>query len=296
MVNSKQLKLAVVQQACDLPYKDALQRSLDGIKDAASQGAQCVLLPELHTSRYFCQTADHENFELAEAVDGSTVQALAKAAKASNIVVIGSIFERRMPGVFHNTAVVLDSDGSTAGIYRKMHIPDDPGYYEKYYFTPGDLGFTPIETSIGKLGVLVCWDQWYPEAARLMALRGAEILFYPTAIGWDPEDTEQEQQAHLESWMTVQRGHAVANHLPVVTCNRVGYEADPSQHTQGQTFWGNSFITNQQGQLLAQGDSKQEQVLVAQVDLARTEKLRQIWPYFRDRRIEAFAGLLKRSD
>jgi N-carbamoylputrescine amidase len=287
------LKVALVQHGCVDDYAANLETATQSIRQAAADGAQLVLLPELHTSLYFCQTEDTSRFDLAEPIPGPTTEQLSTLAAELNIVIVGSIFERRTAGIYHNTAVVLDTDGSLAGKYRKMHIPDDPGYYEKFYFTPGDLGFRPIHTSLGKLGVLVCWDQWYPEAARLMALSGAELLLYPTAIGWDPRDDEAEQTRQRDSWVTIQRSHAVANGLPVLSCNRVGLEADPSEQSDGIQFWGNSFIAGPQGEFLAQADAEAT-VLMAEVDLARAESVRRIWPFFRDRRIDEYGKLLNR--
>ena len=287
------LKVALVQHSCVDDYAANLDTATKAIRQAAADGAQLLLLPELHTSLYFCQTEDTSRFDLAEPIPGPTTEHLSALASELNIVIVGSIFERRTAGIYHNTAVVLDTDGSLAGKYRKMHIPDDPGYYEKFYFTPGDLGFRPIQTSLGKLGVLVCWDQWYPEAARLMALSGADLLLYPTAIGWDPRDDEAELTRQRDSWITIQRSHAVANGLPVLSCNRVGLEADPSQQSDGIRFWGNSFIAGPQGEFLAQAGAEAT-VLMAEVDLARAESVRRIWPFFRDRRIDEYGKLLNR--
>jgi N-carbamoylputrescine amidase len=288
------LRLGLVQHACSEDREENLWRSLEGIRAAAAQGARLVLLPELHRGRYFCQTEDVRFFDLAEPLPGPTTEALGRLARELGVVVVGSVFERRAPGVYHNTACVLERDGRLAGIYRKMHIPDDPGYHEKFYFTPGDLGFTPITTSAGTLGVLVCWDQWYPEAARLMALAGAEVLLYPTAIGWDPRDDEAEKARQREAWITVQRAHAVANGLPVVVCNRIGHEPDPSGVSPGIVFWGSSFIAGPQGEILAQAPPDAPAVLVADVDRRRSETVRRIWPFLRDRRIDAYGGLLER--
>jgi N-carbamoylputrescine amidase len=252
------------------------------------------LLQELHGSLYFCQTEDASYFTLAEDIPGPTTELLGQVAAELGIVIVASLFERRTSGIYHNTAVVLDVDGRVAGRYRKMHIPDDPGFYEKYYFTPGDLGFEPVVTSVGKLGVLVCWDQWFPEAARLMALAGADVLLYPTAIGWDDRDDGQEKQRQQDAWLTIQRSHAVANCLPVMVCNRTGHEADSSDRSDGIHFWGSSCIIGPQGELLAQAGADQEAVLVGEINFARTEQLRQVWPYLRDRRIDAYQDLLKR--
>ena len=259
----------------------------------AGNGAQLIVLQELHNAHYFCQSEDTNAFDLAETIPGPSTNFFAELAKKHKLVIVTSLFERRAAGLYHNTAVVIDSDGSIAGKYRKMHIPDDPGFYEKFYFTPGDLGFTPIQTSVGKLGVLVCWDQWYPEAARLMALGGAELLIYPTAIGWDRTDNEDEQQRQLGAWQLVQRGHAVANGLPVLVCNRVGYEASPTKDDPGIEFWGNSFIAGPQGELLAKADIDAT-VLTAEVSLRRSEDVRRIWPFLRDRRIDSYNEITKR--
>lgn len=288
------LRLGLVQHACSEDREENLARSAEGIRAAAAAGARLVLLPELHAGRYFCQTEDVRHFEHAEPVPGPTTEALARLAQELGVVIVASVFERRAPGVYHNTACVLERDGRLAGTYRKMHIPDDPGYHEKFYFTPGDQGFVPIATSVGTLGVLVCWDQWYPEAARLMALHGADILLYPTAIGWDPRDGQDEQARQREAWVTVQRAHAIANGLPVAVCNRVGHEPDPSGVSPGILFWGSSFVAGPQGELLAQAPPDRPQVLVADVDRQRSEAVRRIWPFFRDRRIDAYGDLLKR--
>ncbi|MEP3563504.1 MAG: carbon-nitrogen hydrolase [Marinobacter sp.] len=296
-----QLTVAAIQQHCSDDKAVSLAASERLIREAAKRGAQLVVLQELHATLYFCQTEDTDIFELAEPIPGPTSTHLSALAKELGIVLVGSIFERRMNGVYHNTAVVFETDGSLAGIYRKMHIPDDPGFYEKFYFTPGDAnfndgtsGFTPIQTSVGKLGVLVCWDQWYPEAARLMALSGAELLIYPTAIGWDITDDKDEQARQLDAWVTVQRGHAVANNLPVIAPNRVGTEPDPSGQTDGILFWGNSFICGPQGEFLARADEQQEDILITTLDRNRSESVRRIWPYLRDRRIDAYGDILKR--
>ncbi|MGX2041114.1 carbon-nitrogen hydrolase [Methylocaldum sp. MU1018] len=289
------LKIGLVQQPCGSADKDVnLQVSIRGVKDAAAQGAELVLLPELHLGPYFCQTEDCSRFDLAEPIPGPTTEILGALAKELGIVIVGSLFERRAPGLYHNTAVVLEKDGSLAGKYRKMHIPDDPGYYEKFYFTPGDIGFKPITTSLGKLGVLVCWDQWYPEAARLMTLAGADVLLYPTAIGWNPDDDADEQQRQLQAWITIQRAHAVANGLPVISCNRIGHEPDPSDQSKGILFWGNSFVAGPQGEILCQADAEENRVMVVEINRRRSEDVRRIWPYLRDRRIEEYGGLTKR--
>ncbi len=293
-MSERLIKVALVQQNCGAERDDNMASSIDGIRDAAARGAKLIVLQELHTSHYFCQTEDAENFSLAEAIPGPTTDELGTIAVELGVVIVGSVFERRTAGIYHNTAVVVNANGSVAGSYRKMHIPDDPGYHEKYYFTPGDLGFTPVDTPAGRLGVLVCWDQWYPEAARLMALAGAEILIYPTAIGWDRDDDAAEQQRQYDSWRTVQRAHAIANGLPLVCCNRVGHEPDPSGKTTGIDFWGGSFIAGPQGEVLAAAPTDVPSVLVTEVDLARSEKVRQIWPFLRDRRVDAYAGLTER--
>lgn len=297
---TQSLKVAVIQQPCPDAQGEALVLSEKLLREAAANGAKLALLPEIHNGHYFCQQARTEEFERAEAIPGPTTNALAALAKELQLVIVGSVFEKRMAGVYHNTAVVLDSDGSLAGIYRKMHIPDDPGYYEKFYFTPGDAepGFKPIQTSVGNLGVLVCWDQWYPEAARLMALEGADLLLYPTAIGWDTADVPEEQQRQIDAWQAVQRGHAVANHLPVLTANRIGEEPDPVEPSNTVPFWGRSFIYGPQGELLAQAAERSDgeaEVLYAELNSQRTEDLRRIWPFFRDRRIDAYKRLTDRA-
>lgn len=298
---SSDLTIAAIQQPCSADKDTSLAISERLVRQAAADGAQLVVLQELHATLYFCQTEDTSVFELAEPIPGPTCGRLSALAAELGIVLVGSIFERRMNGVYHNTAVVFERDGSIAGLYRKMHIPDDPGFYEKFYFTPGDAsfndghsGFTPIDTSVGRLGVLVCWDQWYPEAARLMALAGAEVLIYPTAIGWDVTDEQDEQARQLDAWVTVQRGHAVANNLPVIAPNRVGTEPDPSGNSDGIRFWGNSFICGPQGEFLARADDHSESLLSATINRSRSESIRRIWPYFRDRRIDAYGDILKR--
>ncbi len=288
------LTVGLVQHSCTEDRDANLKASMEGIRAAATKGARLVLLPELHTGVYFCQTEDVRRFDQAEAVPGPTTEQLGGLAAELGVVIVASLFERRAPGLYHNTAVVLDRNGRVAGKYRKMHIPDDPGYYEKFYFTPGDLGFTPIDTSLGRLGVLVCWDQWYPEAARLMALRGAELLLYPTAIGWNPTDEKDEQVRQREAWITIQRAHAIANGIPVLACNRTGFERDPSNQTAGIQFWGSSFIAGPQGELLASSPADEPAVLVTPIDLKRSEAVRRIWPYLRDRRIDAYEGLARR--
>jgi len=287
------LIVSAVQQPCDEDRQTNLDFSIAKIHKAAAANADLVVLPELHLGPYFCQSEDYNNFDLAQPIPGPTTDILSDVAKELGIVIVSTIFEKRAPGLYHNTAVVFDKDGSIAGKYRKMHIPDDPGFYEKYYFTPGDLGFKPIETSIGKLGVLVCWDQWYPEAARLMALAGADMLIYPTAIGWDPEDTPEEQQRQLDAWITVQRGHAVANGIPVISCNRIGFEQAPNS-TAGINFWGNSFIAGPQGEILTSANDSETKLLTCTLDRARSERVRRIWPFLRDRRIDEFGDLTKR--
>ena len=291
---TRELKVGVVQHANTGQYRLDIEASEAGIRRAAAQGAQLIMLQELHTGLYFCQTENPDYFDLAETIPGPSTDTFGQLAAELGVVIVCSLFERRAAGLYHNTAVVLDTDGSVAGCYRKMHIPDDPGYYEKFYFTPGDLGFTPVKTSLATLGVLVCWDQWYPEAARLMALAGAEMLLYPTAIGWNPADSAAEQQRQREAWIIIQRSHAIANNLPVLTANRVGFEADPSGQTEGSLFWGSSMIVGCQGEVLAQTDDRSATELVATLDLDQTEQVRRWWPYFRDRRIDAYHDLTKR--
>jgi len=290
----KHIKLALIQQQCSLDKQENLRNSCTRIKEAAQNGATVVTLVELHSSVYFCQHQDPTYFDLAETIPGPSTEILAQAARDNNVVVVASLFEKRTAGLYHNTAVVFETDGSIAGTYRKMHIPDDPGYNEKFYFAPGDLGFNPIKTSAGVLGILVCWDQWYPEAARLMTLAGAEVLIYPTAIGWDPNDSETEQQRQLDAWQTIQRSHAIANGIHVVAANRIGFEPDPSGHTRGAQFWGNSFIAGPQGEILAHGSADKSEIVISDIDLQRTEDTRRIWPFLRDRRIDAYADLTKR--
>lgn len=291
---NKILKVGLIQQACSSDRAISIAASEAGVREAAARGAQLVMLQELHTSLYFCQHESTDLFDLAETIPGPSTEWLGKLAKELNIVLVGSLFERRAPGLYHNTAVVLERDGTLAGKYRKMHIPDDPGYYEKFYFTPGDLGFEPIATSVGKLGLLVCWDQWYPEAARLMALAGADLLLYPTAIGNNPDDPIEERERQREAWVTIQRAHAVANGLPVIVANRIGYEPDPTGQTPGQRFWGTSFVAGPQGEFLARASTDQSEVLVVDVDLARSENVRRWWPFLRDRRIDAYGDLVRR--
>lgn len=290
----KHLKIGYLQQHNIADTKTNILRLAVGIKDLANRGAELVVLQELHNSLYFCQVEDVDNFDLAEPIPGPSTDFFGAVARECNVVIVTSLFERRAPGLYHNTAVVIERDGSIAGKYRKMHIPDDPAYYEKFYFTPGDLGFRPIQTSVGKLGVLVCWDQWYPEAARLMALQGAEILIYPTAIGYAASDTEDEQQRQREAWTTVQRGHAVANGLPVIAVNRTGHEDDPSGQTNGIDFWGSSFVAGPQGELLHRAPINEEENVVIEIDLQRSENVRRWWPFLRDRRIEEFQPLTQR--
>ena len=287
------LKVGLIQQANTADRSDNKRRLREAIRRVASEGAELVVLQELHNGLYFCQREDVDTFDEAESIPGESTREFGELAQELGIVLVLSLFERRAAGLYHNTSVVLERDGSIAGMYRKMHIPDDPAYYEKFYFTPGDLGFEPIETSVGRLGVLVCWDQWYPEAARLMALSGAELLIYPTAIGWESSDASGEQARQSDAWQLVQRGHAVANGLPVVTVNRVGHEADPSGQTGGITFWGRSFVAGPQGELLVELDQR-EATCVVEIDLARSERVRRWWPFLRDRRIDAFSDLTKR--
>ena len=288
------MKVGLVQQANTADRAANIEKLQRHIRQAAAEGAELVVLQELHNGLYFCQTEDTSLFDQAEPIPGPSTELFGALAKELGIVLVLSLFERRAPGLYHNTAVVLERDGSIAGKYRKMHIPDDPAYYEKFYFTPGDLGFEPIDTSVGRLGVLVCWDQWYPEAARLMAMRGAELLIYPTAIGWESSDTEEEKARQLGAWVTVQRGHAVANGLPVISVNRTGHEPDPSGQTNGIRFWGNSFVAGPQGELITTLPNDEETVRVVEVDKLRSEQVRRWWPFFRDRRIDAFEGLTKR--
>ena len=289
-MSQAKLRIGLVQHACGNNLEANLEASIAGIRDAARQGSQLVMLQELHATPYFCQHEDTAYFDLAENIPGPSSERFAAVARECGVVIVASLFERRAVGLYHNTAVVLEKDGTLAGRYRKMHIPDDPGYYEKFYFTPGDLGFEPITTSVGRLGVLVCWDQWFPEAARLMALAGADLLLYPTAIGWNPDDDRQEMARQRDAWTTVQRAHAVANGLPVLACNRIGYEPDPSAQTAGIQFWGSSFVAGPQGEIVATA-AEQAAVLIADVDMARSETVRRIWPYLRDRRIDAYQAL-----
>ena len=288
------LTVGLIQQRCDNDIDSNLNSCISNIEQAAKQGAKLVLLQELHNSKYFCQTENTDNFSLAETIPGPTTDILTKLAKKLGIVIVASLFEKRAEGLYHNTAVVMDSDGSIAGKYQKMHIPDDPGYFEKFYFTPGDIGFKPIKTSLGSLGVLICWDQWFPEAARLMCLAGAEILLYPTAIGWDNSDSDDEKSRQQQAWQTIQRSHAIANNVPVLSCNRVGHESPDSDLKNGIEFWGSSFISGQQGEILAEAPYNKEYILVTDIVIDRTKELRVIWPFLRDRRIDAYAGLTER--
>ncbi|MBB1351013.1 MULTISPECIES: carbon-nitrogen hydrolase [unclassified Pseudoalteromonas] len=293
MTSPAKLTVALVQQSNTDNANDNMAKSISAIREAAQKGAKLVVLQELHRSLYFCQTENVDVFDLAETIPGPSSNALGELAKELSIVIVASLFEKRATGLYHNTAVVLEQDGSIAGKYRKMHIPDDPGFYEKFYFTPGDIGFEPIQTSVGKLGVLVCWDQWFPEAARLMAMAGAEVLIYPTAIGWDPNDDIAEQTRQKDAWVISQRAHAVANGVPVISCNRVGHESDPSAQSDGISFWGNSFIAGPQGELLAEANNTDEQILVVEIDQKRSENVRRIWPFLRDRRIDHYKDLTK---
>jgi len=288
------MKIGIIQQKNTSDSDLNISGLKEKIQSLAEKGAELILLQELHNSLYFCQIEDPEMFNLAETIPGRSTDEFGKIAKNSGVVIVLSLFERRAPGLYHNTAVVIEKDGSIAGKYRKMHIPDDPAYYEKFYFTPGDLGFEPIKTSLGKLGVLVCWDQWYPEAARLMALAGAEILIYPTAIGWESTDPEDEKKRQLDAWTISQRAHAVANGIHVIAINRVGHEADPSGQTNGIQFWGTSFVAGPQGEILWQGSNMEEETRIIDINPERTEKVRRMWPFFRDRRIDAFGMLSKR--
>ena len=290
----KEIKIGFLQQQNTAVSEDNMQRLSKSIADLAKQGAQLIVLQELHNSLYFCQVEDVNNFDWAEPIPGPSTQFYGHLAKQFGVVIVTSLFEKRAPGLYHNTAVVIESDGTIAGKYRKMHIPDDPAYYEKFYFTPGDLGFHPITTSVGKLGVLVCWDQWYPEAARLMALQGAELLIYPTAIGYESSDTPDEQERQREAWTTIMRGHAVANGLPVVAVNRVGLEPDPSGNTQGIQFWGSSFVAGPQGELLYRASNSDEENVIVPIDLQHSEQVRRWWPFLRDRRIDEYGNIVRR--
>lgn len=288
------IKIGLLQLHNVADVKENIHRLDTEIRSLAKRGAQLIVLQELHNSLYFCQTENVDLFDLAEPIPGPSTDFFGKIARECGVVIVTSLFEKRAPGLYHNTAVVMEKDGSIAGKYRKMHIPDDPAYYEKFYFTPGDLGFHPIDTSVGRLGVMVCWDQWYPEAARLMALQGAEILIYPTAIGYESSDSAEEQERQREAWTTVQRGHAVANGIPVVTVNRVGFEPDPSKQTQGIEFWGSSFVAGPQGELLYRACSNEEESRVVEINLKHSEQVRRWWPFLRDRRIDAYKDILKR--
>lgn len=290
----RELKIGILQQHNIADTKKNIERLAENITDLAQRGAELVVLQELHNSLYFCQTEDVNNFDLAEPIPGPSTDFYGELARKLGIVLVTSLFEKRAAGLYHNTAIVIEKDGTIAGKYRKMHIPDDPAYYEKFYFTPGDIGFHPIDTSVGRLGVLVCWDQWYPEAARLMALQGAEMLIYPTAIGYESSDTEAEQQRQREAWTTVMRGHAVANGLPVIAVNRVGHESDPSEQTGGIQFWGSSFVAGPQGELLYRASDNEEESIILNIDLDHSEQVRRWWPFLRDRRIDEYKDLTKR--
>jgi N-carbamoylputrescine amidase len=290
----KTLKVGVIQQSNTAEVEKNRLNLIEKVKKLSSEGAELVVLQELHDSLYFCQVESTDNFDLAVDLNGAECDMYAQTAKACGVVLVTSMFEKRATGLYHNTAVVYEKDGSVAGRYRKMHIPDDPAYYEKFYFTPGDMGFEPIQTSVGKLGVLVCWDQWYPEAARLMALKGADMLIYPTAIGWESSDSDAEKMRQQNAWQTVQRGHAVANGLPVITVNRVGHEDDPSEQTNGIQFWGFSFVAGPQGEIIYQAPSDEEIETIVEVDMERSEQVRRWWPFLRDRRIENYGGITKR--
>ena len=290
----KELKVGVLQQHNTSDIADNKRRLAEGVRALAADGAQLVVLQELHNSLYFCQVEDVDNFDLAEPIPGPSTEYFGQLARVLGVVIVTSLFERRAPGLYHNTAVVIERDGSIAGTYRKMHIPDDPAYYEKFYFTPGDLGFHPIDTSVGRLGVMVCWDQWYPEGARLMALQGAELLIYPTAIGYAASDSVDEQQRQREAWTTVQRGHAVANGLPVVAVNRVGFEPDPSGQTPGIEFWGSTFVAGPQGELLYRASADGEERRIVDLDLGHSEQVRRWWPFLRDRRIDEYGDITRR--
>ncbi|MDR0370727.1 MAG: carbon-nitrogen hydrolase [Prevotellaceae bacterium] len=288
------MRVALIQQSNTKDLQANINKLEANIRTASAAGATLVVLQELHNGLYFCQTEDPVFFDMAETIPGTSTRYFGKLARELQIVIVLSLFEKRAQGLYHNTAAVIEKDGSIAGKYRKMHIPDDPAYYEKFYFTPGDLGFYPIQTSVGNLGVLICWDQWYPEAARLMAMSGAELLIYPTAIGWESADSDEEKQRQKEAWIISQRGHAIANGLHVISCNRTGHESDPSGVTNGIQFWGNSFVSGPQGEILAMADSKNDEILIVDIDTKKTETVRRIWPFFRDRRIDAFSDLTKR--
>ena len=288
------MKIGIIQQSCTNSVAENREKLAAGIAELAKKGAELVVLQELHDSPYFCQTESTENFRYAMPIPGEATEFYAAVAKQNHVVLVTSLFERRAAGLYHNTAVVFETDGSMAGMHRKMHIPDDPAYYEKFYFTPGDLGFHPIQTSVGKIGLQVCWDQWYPEGARLMALQGADLLIYPTAIGYESSDTAEEQQRQRDAWTTIQRSHAIANGIPVVAVNRVGFEPDPSGTTGGIQFWGSSFVAGQQGELLYQASEQKEEMAIVEVNLQRTETVRQWWPFMRDRRIDFYGDLTRR--
>ena len=290
----KELKIGFLQQHNTADTQNNILRLAEGVSDLAKRGAQLIVLQELHSSLYFCQTESVDNFDYAEPIPGPSTKLFGEIAKQFGVVIVTSLFEKRASGLYHNTAVVIEKDGSIAGIYRKMHIPDDPAYYEKFYFTPGDLGFHPIQTSVGKLGVLVCWDQWYPEAARLMALQGADMLIYPTAIGYESSDAPEEQQRQRMAWQTVQRGHAVANGLPVITVNRVGHEPDPSSQTNGIQFWGTSFVAGPQGEIIYEASTDEEESIIVELDLDHSEQVRRWWPFLRDRRIDKYSDITRR--
>ncbi len=288
------MKIGIIQQSCSDNIEENRRKLASGIAELAGRGAQLIVLQELHDSPYFCQTEDTACFRYAQPIPGEATQFYGKVARENRVVLVTSLFERRAAGLYHNTAVVFESDGSICGMHRKMHIPDDPAYYEKFYFSPGDLGFHPIQTSVGRLGLQVCWDQWYPEGARLMALQGADLLIYPTAIGYESTDTPEEQQRQRQAWMTIQRSHAIANGIPVVSVNRVGHEPDPSGTTGGIQFWGSSFVAGQQGELLYEASQNAEEKAIVEVDFARTESVRQWWPFLRDRRIDAYGDIVRR--
>jgi N-carbamoylputrescine amidase len=290
----KELRIGFLQQHNTADIQDNMTRLAEGVADLARRGAELIVLQELHNSLYFCQVESVNNFDLAEPIPGPSTELFGELARKHNVVIVTSLFERRAAGLYHNTAVVIERNGTIAGKYRKMHIPDDPAYYEKFYFTPGDLGFKPIDTSVGRLGVMVCWDQWYPEAARLMSLAGAEILIYPTAIGYESSDTEDEKQRQRRAWQTVQRGHAVANGLPVVAVNRVGHETDPSGQTNGINFWGTSFVAGPQGEIIYEASEDDEESIIVSIDMKHSEQVRRWWPFLRDRRIEEYGGITKR--
>lgn len=293
-MTKKELSVGLLQQHNTADITDNMHRLEVGVRTLAAQGAELIVLQELHNSLYFCQTEDVNNFDLAEPIPGPSTAFFGRLARECNAVIVISLFERRAPGLYHNTAVVIERDGTPVGKYRKMHIPDDPAYYEKFYFTPGDIGFRPVETSVGRLGVLVCWDQWYPEAARLMALQGAEILIYPTAIGYSADDLPEEQQRQRDAWTTVQRGHAIANGLPVISVNRVGFEKDPSGQTDGIQFWGSSFVCGPQGEFLFRASDNEEMLQIVTIDLANSEQVRRWWPFLRDRRIDQYGAIEQR--